>query len=148
MEDYEKIIEKYENDSSQLISILHDTQAEYNYLPKDALESISEKLKIPLSDIYQVATFYKAFSLKPRGKYHIRVCLGTACHVRGGQRILETVERLLGLKKDETSDDGLYSLESVNCLGCCALGPVMVVNEEYHGNINPAKVEKILKKYR
>lgn len=148
MEEIEKIIKKYDNDSSQIIAVLHDIQKIYNYLPKDALESTSEKLKIQLSDIYQITTFYKAFSLKPRGKYHIRVCLGTACHVRGGQRILETVEMLLGIKKDKTSEDGMYSLESVNCLGCCALGPVMVVNKNYHGNITPGKIKKILKKYR
>ncbi|NVM37414.1 MAG: NADH-quinone oxidoreductase subunit NuoE [Candidatus Lokiarchaeota archaeon] len=147
MEDIKGIVGKYHHDASQLISVLHDTQAKYNYLPKSALELISEEMKIPLPDIYQVATFYKAFSLKPRGKYHIRVCLGTACHVRGSQRILESVERDLGIKSGETSKDGLFSLESVNCLGCCALGPVMMVNKNYHGEISPGKINKILKKY-
>ena len=147
MEDIKEIIGKYNHDFSQLISVLHDTQAKYNYLPENALELISEEMKIPLPEIYQVATFYKAFSLKPRGKYHIRVCLGTACHVRGSQRILESVERELGLKSGETSKDGLFSLESVNCLGCCALGPVMIVNKDYYGEMSPGKINKILKKY-
>jgi NADH-quinone oxidoreductase subunit E len=148
MEDYEEIVKKYNFDPSQLISILHDTQAKYNYLPKEVLEFISDKIKVPLPDVYQVATFYKAFSLTPRGKYHVKVCLGTACHVRAAQRVFDSVSRELGIKNNETSKDGEFSLESVNCLGCCALGPVIVVNEEYHGNINPAKVEKVLKKYR
>ncbi|MFX0134062.1 MAG: NAD(P)H-dependent oxidoreductase subunit E [Candidatus Hodarchaeota archaeon] len=147
MEEYEEIVKKYDYEPSQLISMLHDTQAKYHYLPREALEVISENTQVQLSDVYQVATFYKAFSLKPRGKYHIRVCLGTACHVRAAQRLLESVERFLGIKTNETSPDGNYSLESVNCLGCCALGPIMVVNEDYHGNMTPIKVEKILKKY-
>jgi len=148
MKEIKEIIEKFDHDSSQLISVLHDTQAKYNYLPKDALELISEEMKIPMLDIYQVATFYKAFSLKPRGKYHIRVCLGTACHVRSSQRILESVERELEIKSGETSKDGLFSLESVNCLGCCALGPVIIVNKNYYGNTSPGKINKILKKYK
>jgi NADH-quinone oxidoreductase subunit E len=148
MEEYEEIVKKYNYESSQLISMLHDTQAKYKYLPKQALEIISEKAKVPLPDVYQVATFYKAFSLKPRGKYHVRVCLGTACHVRASQKVIDSVERYLNIKPNETSNDGMYSLESVNCLGCCALGPVIVVNEDYHGDMNPAKVEKVLKKYR
>ena len=148
MEDIEIIVQNYSKDPSQLISILHDTQAKYHYLPKEALETISDKLKIPLPDIYQVATFYKAFSLEPRGKYHVKVCQGTACHVRDSQRVLESVERQLGIKCNKKTKDGLFSLESVNCLGCCALGPVVVVNEDYHGNINPGKVEKIFKQYR
>jgi NADH-quinone oxidoreductase subunit E len=148
MEDVEKIVEKYDFNSTELIAVLHDIQEKYNYLPKDALEIVSEKLKIPLSSIYQIATFYKAYSLKPRGKHHIRVCLGTACHVRGAQRVLDSVERVLGIKPDETTEDGMYSLETVNCLGCCALGPVMVVDKNYHGQMDSNKVVKFLKKYR
>jgi NADH-quinone oxidoreductase subunit E len=147
MEDYEEIVKKYNYESTQLISMLHDTQAKYNYLPKEALEVISEKTKVPLPDVYQVATFYKAFSLTPRGKYHVRVCQGTACHVRAAQRVLDSVERYLKIKTNETTKDGIFSLESVNCLGCCALGPVIVVNKEYHGNISPSQVERVLKKY-
>jgi len=147
MNDVEKIIEKYNYDVSELIAVLHDTQAKYNYLPKEALEIISEKLKVPLPDVYQIATFYKAFSLEPRGKHHIRVCLGTACHVRGAQRVMESVERTLGIKNNETTEDGMFTLESVNCLGCCALGPVIVIDKDYHGKLNSSKVEKILKKY-
>ena len=99
-------------------------------------------------DIYQVVTFYKAFSLKRRGKYHIRLCLGTACYVRGSQRILEIVERELGFKNGETSKDGLFSIESVNCLGCCALGPVMMINKNYYGDLSPSKINKILKRLK
>jgi len=145
MKDIKTIIEKYNHDPSQLISMLHDIQAKYNYLPKDVLKFISDKLKIPLSDVYQVATFYKAFSLKPKGKHIIKVCLGTACHVRGAQRILESVERTIGVKSGETTKDNIFSLESVNCLGCCALGPVIVVDKEYHGKMSPDKVGNILR---
>lgn len=148
MESVEQIVEKYNCNAEDLIAVLHDTQAQFNYLPKKALELISEKLKVPLPEVYRVATFYKAFSLKPRGKHHIRVCLGTACHVRGGERILDSVERTLDIKSDEITKDGNFSLVSVNCLGCCALGPVMMVNKDYHGNMTPHKVEKILNKYR
>jgi len=147
MKDVEKIMEKYHYDPSQLIAVLHDTQAKYNYLPKDVLEIISDKLKIPLPDVYQVTTFYKAFSLNPRGKHLIKVCLGTACHVRGAQRVLESVERTIGIKSGETTDDGKFSLETVNCLGCCALGPVIVVDNEYRGKMTSGKVGNILKKY-
>jgi len=142
-----KIMERYDYDASQLISMLHDTQAKFNYLPKEALEFLSEKLKVPLPEVYRIATFYKAFSLNPKGKYHVKVCLGTACHVRGSQRILEQAELRLGIKNNETRKDGLFSLESVNCLGCCAIGPVIMVNEEFIGNVKTSQVERILKKY-
>jgi len=148
MESVEKIVEKYNCNPADLIAVLHDTQALFNYLPKNALVLISEKLKVPLPEVYRVATFYKAFSLKPRGKHHVRVCLGTACHVRGGERILDSVERALGIKSDEVTKDGLFSMVSVNCLGVCAAGPIMMIDKEYHSNMTPIRVEKILKKYR
>ncbi|MFX1257521.1 MAG: NAD(P)H-dependent oxidoreductase subunit E [Promethearchaeota archaeon] len=147
MRGVESIIEKYNYDASQLISVLHDTQLKYNFLAKEALEIISEKLRIPLADVYQVATFYKAFSLEPRGKHIVKVCLGTACHVRGAQRIKESLERELGIESNGMTKDKLFSLESVNCLGCCALGPVIVVDNDYYGNMNPGKLKKIIKKY-
>lgn len=148
MDDVFNIMERYDYDASQLISMLHDTQAIFNHLPKEALELISERLKVPLPEIYRIATFYKAFSLTPKGKYHVKVCLGTACHVRGSQRILDQAELRLEIKNNETRKDGLFSLESVNCLGCCALGPVIVINKDYIGNVKTSQVERILKKFR
>lgn len=147
MDDVFNIMERYDYDASQLISMLHDTQAKFNYLPKEALELLGERLKVPLPEVYRIATFYKAFSLTPKGKYHVKVCLGTACHVRGSQRILDQVELRLGIKNNETRKDGIFSLESVNCLGCCAIGPVIMMNEEFIGNVKTSQVERILKKY-
>ncbi len=143
----DEIIGNHGTDKSKLIGILQDVQAEYNWLPQDTLRHIAKRLRIPLVDVFEIATFYKSFSLKPRGKHLVRVCLGTACHVRGGPRIMETAERSLGIKADETTSDYKFTLESVNCLGCCALGPVMVVDNEYHGKLPPTKVEKILRTY-
>jgi NADH-quinone oxidoreductase subunit E len=146
-ESVEAIVDKYQRDKGQLVSILQDIQAEYHYLPKDVLVRVCELIDIPLSQIYSVATFFRAFSLKPRGRHLINVCLGTACHVRGATKILEKVERELGISRGETTDDLRFTLETVNCLGCCALGPVMVVDDEYHGKLPVSKVEKILASY-
>jgi NADH-quinone oxidoreductase subunit E len=115
-------------------------------LPETALRYVAEKLEIQLSEVYHVATFFTAFSLTPRGKHLIRVCMGTACHVRGAQRVLETIQRKLGIGPGETTKDRKYTLETVNCLGCCALGPVVVVEDEYHMT-TPTKVDSVLKKY-
>ncbi|MCP2604826.1 NADH-quinone oxidoreductase subunit NuoE [Candidatus Aminicenantes bacterium AH-873-B07] len=142
------ILEKYGIQKKALISILQEIQAEYNYLPQEALIRVSEALNIPLIDIFGVATFYKAFSLKPRGRHTITVCLGTACHVRGGPKIVEEFERNLGIKVGETTKDNEFSLETVNCLGCCAIGPVVVVDGEYHAKTTIGKVKTILKKYQ
>jgi NADH-quinone oxidoreductase subunit E len=146
-EKIDEIIGNHGKDKSKLISILQDVQADYNWLPEDALRYIAKRLHVPLTDVFGIATFYKSFSLKPRGKHLVRVCLGTACHVRGGPRIMETAERILGIKADETTADYKFTLEAVNCLGCCALGPVMVVDNDYYGNLPPRKVEKILSDY-
>ena len=143
----DKIIEKYPNDPSSLIQILLEIQSENHWLPKEAIESVSEKLQVPLNRIQHIATFYKAFSLVPKGRHEIHVCVGTACHVRGAQRILDRVEDLTGISPGETDLDMKFSLETVNCLGCCALGPVMVVDGEYHGKMAPAKSEDVLKNY-
>lgn len=140
------IIDKYAGEKGVLISILQDIQSEYNYLPQDMLKQVAEKLEMPFSQVYGVATFYTAFSLKPRGRHLIRVCLGTACHVRGAQRVLETIERKLGIKAGETTEDFNFTLETVNCLGCCAMGPVVVVDNKYHTTISN-KVDTLLKKY-
>lgn len=141
------IIRKYKGKEEFLILILQDIQAKYKYLPRDALIRVSKKLGVSLNRILRIATFYKALSLEPRGKHVVRVCLGTACHVRGGQRILEAAERVLGVKVGETTPDRKFTLERVNCLGCCALGPVMVVDDKYHGGVLPAKVKEILSNY-
>jgi len=116
-------ITRYKNEKKALISILQDIQAEYNYLPQEALRFVAESMGIPLIDIIGVATFYRAFSLEPRGKHLITVCLGTACHVRGGYKILEEFEKKLRIEAGETTPDGQFTLETVACLGCCAIGP-------------------------
>lgn len=143
----DRMIEKYGADKSELVPILYDIQAEDKWLPGDVLKYVAKRLDVPLVAVYGVASFYKAFSLEPRGEHLIRVCLGTACHVRGGQRILETAERLLGIKSGGTTADLKFTLERVNCLGCCALGPVMVVDNEYYGKLPTTKVERILHHY-
>ena len=140
------IFKKYEGEEGSLIPVLQDINSEYNYLPEDALKYTAEKLDTHLSQVYHVATFYTAFSLTPRGKHILKVCLGTACHVRGGSRVLSEIERHLNIKPGETTSDKKYTLETVNCLGCCALGPVVVIDDEYH-MITPDKVETFLKKY-
>ena len=141
-----EIIQQYNGDKSYLVPILQDVQKEFNYLPKDALGAVSTHLSVPISRVYEVATFYKAFSLKPRGRYQLSLCLGTACHVRGAELIARNMEDILGVKEGDTTADLEYSFETVGCLGACALGPILVVNGEYHGHMNIAKSTKILKK--
>lgn len=144
----ESLIEKYGSNRSKLIVMLQDIQIEYNYLPKEALVLVSKKLNIPLINVLGVATFYRAFSLEPRGKHTAKVCLGTACHVRGGPKILEEFERRLEVKAGHTTEDKEFTLETVNCLGCCAIGPVVVIDDEYHAQVSIKKVQPILKKYK
>ena len=139
---------KYNFEKKALISILQDIQEEYNYLPKEALKIVSKTLGIPLIDIVGVVTFYSAFSLEPRGKHLITVCVGTACHVRGGPNILEKFERKLNVKAGKTTEDGQFSLETVACLGCCAIGPVVIVDGNYYAQTSIRKVDAILKKHR
>jgi NADH-quinone oxidoreductase subunit E len=141
------ILDNYQRDKGMLVSILQDIQAEYNYLPKEVLVEVSQKLDAPLSQVYSVATFFKAFSLEPRGRHLISVCLGTACHVRGAVRILEAIERELDIKAGKTTKDLNFTLETVNCVGCCALGPVVVVDGEYHGQMRTDKVKTLLESY-
>lgn len=141
------IINNYGFDRSCLIAILQDAQDEYGYLPEAVLKHIAEKLKVPLIQIFGVATFFKAFRLTPRGEHTVRVCLGTACHVRGAPSLLEEVERRLKVDVGGTTDDGMFTLETVNCLGCCALGPVTVIDDEYFGQMSSTKVGSLLKKY-
>ena len=143
-----EIIERHGYQKASLIGILQDIQGEMNYLPRKALVRVAKSLDLPLTHIYEVATFYKAFSLDPRGKHTIQVCLGTACHVRGGSRVLDYLENRLGVKPGETTKDLSFTLESVNCLGACALGPMMVIDKKYYGKINTNKIESILEKYQ
>lgn len=145
-EKVKEIIQRYSGDSSYLVPILQDVQKEFNYLPKDALREVSVNLEVPISRVYEVVTFYKAFSLKPKGRYQLSLCTGTACHVRGAELIARNVEDLLGIKEGDTTADLEFSFETVGCLGACALGPVLVVNGEYHGHMNIAKSTKIIKK--
>ncbi len=140
----EPILARYQRDQGLLVSVLQDIQAEYNYLPKEALVQVSQGLDIPLSQVYSVATFFKAFSLKPRGRHLINVCLGTACHVRGAVRILEEIERELNIKPRETTEDFKYTLETVNCVGACALGPIVIVDGKYSGQMKSNKVKPLL----
>ena len=143
----DQIINKHKGNPSALIAILQDVQQEYRYLPKEALLNIAKSLNIPVSRVYSLATFYAAFSLKPRGRHSIRVCMGTACHVRGGDMILEKLERDLNVKRGETTEDLKFSLDEVYCLGCCGLAPVVTVDEDLYGSVVLGKVTKILKKY-
>ena len=143
----EQIINEHQGKASSLIQVLLEIQSENHWLPKEVLETVSKKLEVPLNRIQHIATFYKAFSLIPKGRHEVHVCTGTACHVRGSTRLLGTVQDLIGIRPGETDLDLKFSLETVNCLGCCALGPVMVVDGDYHGKMAPAKAEDVLKNY-
>ena len=142
------IIKKYGGKESAILAILQDIQSDEKYLPKEALEYVSQKMHIPLTNIFRIATFYNALSLKPRGRHKIDVCLGTACHVRGGGKILEKVERDLGISVGETTKDKRFTLESVRCLGCCSLGPVAVVDGKVFGRLAQDKVPALLKEFK
>ncbi len=146
-QDVGQIIRDYDvSGNPALISMLSEIQARYHYLPSHALVLLSETLDIPLSQIYSVATFYHAFSLKPRGAHLLRVCMGTACHVRGAPQILDRLEKKLCIHAGETTRDRNVTLETVNCLGACALGPITVVDEKYQGQMDIAKADRLLKK--
>ncbi len=141
-----EIIDVYDTNAGFLVPILQDVQREWNYLPQEALEAVCKTLDIPISRVYEVATFYKAFSLTPRGKYQVQLCLGTACHVRGANLLQDQIERTLDVRAGETTADLEFTFETVNCLGACALGPVLVVNEEYHGQVTMSKTNKLFRK--
>jgi NADH-quinone oxidoreductase subunit E len=131
-----------------LIAVLQDINNELGYLPEPALRYVSRRIKVPLISVYHVATFYKAFSLKPRGKNVIRICLGTACHVRGAQQVLEAIKGKLQIEPGQTTPDRKFTLETVNCLGTCALAPVVTIGSKYSGNMTAPKVNQILKPYQ
>ncbi len=141
----DQIVDRYSADKSSLLAILQDIQAEENWLPREALVHVGERVGVPLAHIYRMATFFQAFSLEPRGKHICTVCFGTACHVRGAPMLVDKLERDLGIPAGGTSEDREYTLETVNCVGACALGPLVIVDGEYHGNMTSAKLDKVLK---
>lgn len=143
----DEIIDRYEGEEGVLIQLLLDIQNEFNWVPKEAIARISTRLQIPISHIYRIVSFYKVLSLEPVGRHVIQVCLGTACHVRGGPRILDEVENILKIKAGTTTEDLKFTLKRVNCIGCCALGPVMIIDEDYHGKLSPTDVKGILARY-
>ncbi|MDW7672978.1 MAG: NADH-quinone oxidoreductase subunit NuoE [Bacillota bacterium] len=142
-----QLLDKYKEQKGALIPVLQAAQEVYGYLPKEALERIAKELKLPLSKVYGVVTFYSQFHLKPRGRHVVRVCLGTACHVRGGAKILEALEKEMGVSDGGTTEDLRYTLESVACIGACGLAPVIMVNDDTHGRLVPDQIPKILAQY-
>ncbi len=140
----DQIIDKHNGEAGSLIQILLDIQSAHHWLPREALARVCERLQVPMSRIQHIATFYKAFSLVPKGRHEVHVCMGTACHVRGAQRVLDTVQDQTGISPGETDAELKFSLETVNCLGCCALGPVLEVDGKHHGNITPSQIASVL----
>jgi NADH-quinone oxidoreductase subunit E len=141
------IVDRYDRDRGMIVSVLQDIQEEYRYLPKEALKQVSEALSVPMSQVFAVATFYKTLSLQPRGRHLINVCTGTACHVRGAEKIVEKMERSLGCQRGQTTRDMRFTLETVRCVGACAMGPIVIVDNQYSGNVKLDEVDDILKKY-
>jgi NADH:ubiquinone oxidoreductase subunit E len=148
LETVERIIQQHHAERSALIAMLQDVQSEFTYLPQDALVHISRTINVPLSRTYSLATFYRAFSLKPKGRHPVAVCLGTACHVKAATKILEKFERLLNIKSGQTTPDLDFGLELVRCLGCCGLAPVVTVGPDLYGKVTLSKVEQIVKQYK
>lgn len=146
MEDakFTAVLDRHQRDPANLLAMLQDIQKEENYLPREDLLRLAKELAVPITRIYGLATFFKAFSLKPRGKHICTVCMGTACHVRGAPRLVEQVEREFSLKAGETTPDRKLTLETVNCVGACALGPLLIVDGEYHGNMTTGRLPKLV----
>ncbi|MCD4652680.1 NADH-quinone oxidoreductase subunit NuoE [bacterium] len=142
------VLEKNDFNASALIAILQDLQHELRYLPEEVLEELAETLDIPKSRVYSVVTFYKAFKMSPPGKHVIKVCLGTACHIKGGSELIYALESKLGVKEEEVTEDGEFSYEPVMCVGCCGLAPVVMIDETFHGKVTPKQIPKILSKCR
>ena len=142
------IIKRYRGKESAILAILQDIQTKEKYLPKDVLEQVSQKMRIPMTQVFRIATFYNALSIKPRGRHKVDVCLGTACHVRGGNKIIDKLERDLGIQVGETTKDKRFTLESVRCVGCCSLGPVAVVDGNVFGRLTQEKVPGLLKEFK
>jgi NADP-reducing hydrogenase subunit HndA len=148
LEKLKEIIGKHKSRQGALIPILHEAQELYGYLPLEVQKTISEGLNVPLSEIYGVATFYTRFSLQPKGKNTIQVCLGTSCYVKGSEKVLERVKNRLGINEGETTEDGLFSLDTTRCIGACGLAPVMMINEDVYGKVTPDMIDGILAKYK
>jgi len=142
------IVERYKSGISSLVAVMQDISQEYGYLPEEVLHEASRQIEVPISIFYSLATFYSSFRLEPIGKKHVCVCVGTACHVRGASKVVDTIERDLQIKAGETSKDGNFTLETVNCLGACALGPLVTVNGEYYGKMDQKKILKLSKSLR
>lgn len=147
IERVDRIIDKHRGEASALIQILLEIQSDNRWLPKEALTRVSERLQVPMTRVQHIATFYKAFSTVPKGRHEVHVCMGTACHVRGAQRVLDKVQDATGIQPGETDSDLRFSLEIVNCLGCCALGPVMEIDGKTHGRMSPAATVEALNDY-
>lgn len=144
--DLDEILERYPSDKQHLISLLQDVQMEYGYISSEAMQLVCDHIGVPVTQAWSVATFYKSFSLNPRGEHEIKVCQGTACHLKGADRLAENLTRSLGIKPGETTEDLKFTFETVNCLGTCALAPVAVLDEKYHANMDSRKLERIIKK--
>lgn len=144
----DSIIDGYNGDETAILAVLQDIQAEFNYLPKEAMKRVAEKLNVPFSRVSALATFFAAFALSPRGKHIVTVCMGTACHVRGAPRVLEEIERDLKIKSGENTPDMAFTIETVNCVGACALGPLVIVDGNYHGNLTTSEVTGMIDQYR
>ncbi|MGE5614562.1 MAG: NADH-quinone oxidoreductase subunit NuoE [Bacillota bacterium] len=144
----QEIIEKYKNVKGALIPVLHEAQEVYGYLPMSVQKKISESLNIPLSEIYGVVTFYTQFYLKPKGRFRISVCMGTACYVKGASKILDELQQKLGIRVGDCTEDGKFSLEACRCIGACGLAPVIMINDDVYGRLTPADVQKVLDNYK
>ena len=147
-EKMKEILETYTKDKSNLIQILNEVQEYYGYIPKSAQVEISEYLGLPMAEVYGVITFYSRFTLKPKGKYNISVCLGTACFVKGSEKILDRVKEKLGIDVGETTPDGKFSIEATRCIGACGLAPVFTVNDEVYGKATPEMIDKVIEEYK
>ena len=146
-EKLEKIAKKYKNVEGGIISALHEVQDTYGYISSTAQKYLSKELNVPMSEIYGIITFYSRFSLVPKGKYNIQVCMGTACYVKGSEKVLNRFKEKLGIKEGETTSDGKFSIESVRCIGACGLAPAIVINEEVDGKMDEKKVDELIEKY-
>ncbi|MBN1570464.1 MAG: NAD(P)H-dependent oxidoreductase subunit E [Acidobacteria bacterium] len=143
-----EILERHGSRRERMIAILLDCQEEFYYLPREVLEAVAAGVKIPLTSVLAIATFFKAFSLKPIGRYPFRVCNGTACNIQGGPLLVDALERELKIKKGETTKDGMFGLDTVNCVGCCGLAPVITVGQDVHGKVKISSVPKVIKQYQ
>jgi NADH-quinone oxidoreductase subunit E len=144
----DEIISRYDKSEESLLAIMQDFQREFKYVPEEGMKRLSDYLYVPESKIYAMGTFYRALSLEPRGKYTVKICMGTACHLKGSGQIMEVIDRELDVTRSHTTVDQRYTIESVNCLGACAMAPVVVVGEDYYGHMRPSKIMDVLNKYK